>query len=477
MLPSEEIGEDAAVDARVVEFAEVLRQNGVRVSTAEVQDAARAASDVGLESRELFRSALRTTLIKRESDLEAFGRAFDAFFSGAAKAFEALDASLVQELQVQGLLEGEELAKVAATLSRLFSQLSPLAQAALAGDRSRLAQLLRAATLQLDFSRLETSLQAGFFSRRLMAAAGAERARADLASLEEELAARGLSPQGLLTASRQLSEALRRVEEAARREVDRQVRSRLRKTSSGLPDRPFHALSRAELDLAQNAVRKLAEKLKSRLVKKRNSRRKGTLNVRRTLRKNLSWGAVPMAPQFRARRPERPELAVLCDVSDSVRNASRMMLLFMYTLQALFARVRSFVFVSDLGEVTRLFKELEVEEAIDLATAGRTISLHANSNYGRALATFDRDYLSGVTRRTTVMIIGDGRNNYNPNSAWALMDLKRRCKRLVWICSEDRRSWGFGDSEMLSYEKCCHRVAVVQTLSDLAQVAEQLMPA
>jgi len=463
------------MDARVVEFAEVLRQNGVRVSTAEVQDAAQAACQVGLASRELFRSALRTTLVKRESDLDAFGRAFDFFFSGAAKAYEALDVSLLAALEEEGLLEGEELAKVAALLAQMFHRLSPLTQAALSADRARLAQLFRAAALQLDFSGLETALQAGFFSRRLLAAAGGESARADLSAIQASLADLPISRERLEIVSRRLSEALRKVEEAARREVDRQVASRLRKSGGALPERPFYALSRAEIEAVEVAVRRLAEKLKSRLLRRRNSRRRGALNVRRTLRKNLSWGAVPMDPQFRARRPERPELMVLCDVSDSVRNTSRMMLLFTYTLQSIFSRVRSFVFVSDLGEVTSLFKELEVEQAIDVASAGRTISLYANSNYGRALNTFAKAHLASVSRRTTVMMIGDGRNNYNPSGASVLADLKRRCKRLVWICSEDRRSWGFGDSEMLHYEQSCSQVLVVQTLGDLGRVAEQLV--
>jgi uncharacterized protein with von Willebrand factor type A (vWA) domain len=362
-----------------------------------------------------------------------------------------------------------------ATVNRLFNQLSPLAQAALSGDRARLAQLFRTASSQLDLSRLETPLQAGFFARRLIGAAQAEKARSDLADLQGELAARGLSVQGLEVVSRRLAELMRKVEEAARREIDRQVRARLKK-GGGLADRPFHALSRAEIDLAETAVRKLAEKLKSRLLRKQHSRRKGALNVRRTLRKNLTWGAVPMVPAFRSRRPERPEVVVLCDVSDSVRNVSRMMLLFTYTLQSLFVRVRSFVFVSDIGEVTLYFKELELEEAIDLATAGRAISLHANSNYGRALATFARDQLPSVSRRTTVMVIGDGRNNYNPNSSWVLKELRRKCRRLLWICPEDRRSWGFGDSEMATYARCSDQVVVVQTLGDLAQVADQLVP-
>jgi uncharacterized protein with von Willebrand factor type A (vWA) domain len=464
------------VDARIVEFAEVLRQNGLRVSPSEVIDATSAASEVGLADRGVLKAALRATLAKREMDLEAFDRAFEFFFSGAARTFEALDEALLRQLEEQGLLEGDELAMVIATVNRLFNQMSPLAQAALQGDRARLAKIFRAATLQLDLSRLESPLQAGFFSRRLMSGAGGERAHADLQALEAELKARGLSPTGVEIVSRRLSEGLRRVEDAARREVDRQVRARVRKSGNALADRQFHTLSRAEVEKTQTAVRKLAEKLKARLIRKQRSRRRGSLNVRRTLRRNLPWGGVPMVPQFRARRPERPEVIVLCDVSDSVRNASRMMLLFMHTLQSLFVRVRSFVFVSDIGEVTRYFKDAEVEQAIDLATAGKVVSVHANSNYGRALANFVRDWLGAVSRRSTVVVIGDGRNNYNDANTWALKDLKRKCKRLLWICPEDRRSWGFGDSEMVAYAKLCHQVVVVQTLADLARVADQLVP-
>jgi uncharacterized protein len=464
------------VDARIVEFAEVLRQNGVRASTSEVVDAAQATALVGVKDRELFRSVLRTTLIKRDADLEAFDRAFDFFFSGAARTFEALDEALLKQLEEQGLLEGDELQMVVATVNRLFNQLSPLAQAALQNDRARLAQLFRAATLQLDLSRLETPMQAGFFSRRLLAGAGADRARTDLQSLERELQARGLSPEGLEVVSKQLAGALRKVEDAARREVDRQMRARLKRSSGGLQDRPFHQLTRAEVERAEAAVRKLAERLKTRLVRKQRSTRRGSLNVRRTLRRNMPWGGVPMVPLFRSRRPERPEVVVLCDVSDSVRNASRMMLLFTYTMQSLFVRVRSFVFVSDVGEVTKHFKDAEVEEAIDLATAGKAVSLHSNSNYGRALANFTRDELGSLGRRTTLMVIGDGRNNYNPSNVWALKDLKRKVKRLIWITPEDRRSWGFGDSEMHAYSRAVHQTVVVQSLADLEKLADQLVP-
>lgn len=464
------------MDARLTEFAEVLRQNGVRVSISETVDAARAVLVTGVGDRESFRAVLQATLCKRAQDVRTFDRAFDFFFSGAAQTFDAIDRALLARIEEEGLLEGDELTMLSHWLPRLAESLSPLAQAALEGDAAMIAKLFRQASLQLDFGRLQSPLQQGFFSRRLMAGAGVESMRSDLKSLETELKARGLDPHGLEIVSRHLSSALRQVEDAARKEVARQTAARLKKPDGGLADRQFHTLGKLELEAAQRAVKALAEKLKARLTRKQASRRKGTLNPLRTLRKNLSAGGVPMVPHFRRRRPQRPEVVVLCDVSDSVRTASRMMLLFMHALQALFSRVRSFVFVSDVGEATRFFKDATPEQAIDLALTAQIISLSSNSNYGRALADFTRDHLGSISRRTTVLVIGDGRNNYNPANVWALEDLKRKAKRVVWICTEPRSSWGFGDSEMLNYARACHQVVTVQSLGDLERVAHELVP-
>jgi uncharacterized protein with von Willebrand factor type A (vWA) domain len=224
------------------------------------------------------------------------------------------------------------------------------------------------------------------------------------------------------------------------------------------------------------AVRRLAEKLKARLSRRRRVRRRGHLSVRRTLRRNLATGGEPYKLVFRARRPERPEILVLCDVSDSVRNVSRLMLQFVYTLQELYTRVRSFVFVSDLGEVTHLFKKTDVSAAVDLATAGKVVNLAANSNYGHAFKLFHSTYLGGVTRRTTVIVIGDGRTNYNPPHAWVLGDVKRKARQLVWLCPEEEHSWGFGDSEMPLYARHCTRVLSVRSLDDLQRAATELLP-
>jgi uncharacterized protein with von Willebrand factor type A (vWA) domain len=225
------------------------------------------------------------------------------------------------------------------------------------------------------------------------------------------------------------------------------------------------------------AVRRLAARLKARLVRRDRSRRRGALAVRRTLRRNLALGGFPAQLLFRHRRPERPDLVVLCDVSESMRHVTRLMLLFLYTLQGAARRVRTFVFVDRLGEVTdRLAAERDPARAADLAVAGAVIPLGGNSSYGRALRTFLRDHRAAVTRRTTVIVIGDGRTNYAPPEAWALAELRRLARQVLWICPEPRERWGQGDSEMPTYAAHCTRVATATTLAELEGVADALLP-
>ncbi|HEY6100264.1 MAG TPA: VWA domain-containing protein [Anaeromyxobacter sp.] len=465
------------MDARVADFSRILRTNGVRVSPAEIQDAVTAASIVGAEDRSAFRAALRVSLVKRARDVAVFDALFDLYFSALGRVVEGLEKSLLAELEEQGLLEGDDLEMIARTLSELAPGLSPLARAALEGDAALLARLLSGAALQVDPGGLASPAAAGFHARRLLAAAGGAAAADDLARLEQALRERGLDPSRLALVAERLAAALRRVEEAARRWADAEGKAR------GARPRPDPLaggrtpITRDERVRAEAAVRRLAERLRTRLVRRERSRRRGTLAVRRTLRRNLGVGGVPARLVFRRRHPERPDVVVLCDVSESVRHVTRLMLLFLYTLQALFTRVRTFVFVSDLAEVTgSLRAERDPAKAADLAVAGRAVSLAANSNYGRALRTFHRDFLGAVTRRTTVIVVGDGRNNYNAPEAWVLDELRRKAKRLLWICPEDRYGWGMGDSEMHLYAPRCDRVATASTLEELEDIADVLVP-
>jgi uncharacterized protein with von Willebrand factor type A (vWA) domain len=464
------------VEPRLVEFARLLRENGVRVSPAEVADAGRAVALAGVATRASFRAALRTTLVKRAADVHAFDQLFELYFSGLGRLLEGAERGLLASLDEAGL-EAADREAVARALRDLAPAQSPLTRAVLAGEVGAVARTFEAAAREVDFSGLVTMAQIGFFGRRIFAAAGGGGMARELGSLEAALRARGVSPRSIEVVASRLREAVQRLEELARRhaELEQRARAESRRRRALAPG-GWSALSRSDLERMEAAVRHLAERLKARLASRERARR-GSLHVRRTLRRNMDLGGLPARLAFRRRRPDRPDVVVLCDVSDSVRHVSRLMLLFLYTLQGLFTRVRSFVFVSDVGEVTEAFRrERQVERAADLATAGQVVSVYGNSNYGRALRLFHERHRTAVTRRTTVIVIGDGRNNYNTPSAWVLDELRRRARRVVWICPEDRWGWGQGDSEMPLYASKVERVAVVTTLAELEQVADALIP-
>ncbi|MBI5495231.1 MAG: VWA domain-containing protein [Deltaproteobacteria bacterium] len=467
-----------AIAGRLHGFAGLMRHNGVRVGTSEVMDAFQALSVVGPDGmgvRELFRSTLRTTLAKSHPDVLVFDRLFDLYFNAGVELDERLTQSLLDQLMEAMHGEGQ-VAALMQILQDMDGQFAQLTRAVLGAQAAQLSHLIQGALSEMDLAGLQSRLQLGYFAQRLLARLGVRQLETDLEGVRRAVTARlGSDAAEQAMATLQAREAALR--DAARRalgaELDqRAVRDRAREQD--LMDKSFARLSADEIRRMREAVRALAEKLKT-VVRRRRVERRGLLDARHTLRSNLATGGVPVKIRFRRRKKERPQLAVLCDVSDSVRHVSMFMLQFVYTLQELFTRVRSFVFVADLGEVTELYRGRPVEDAVDLSVAGQVINLHANSNFGRAFLQFHREHLDAVTRNTTVIVLGDGRNNYNPAHAWVLSEWRRRARRLIWLCTEDRATWGFGDSEMHAYARHCDATEVVQNLGQLRRAVDGLL--
>jgi uncharacterized protein with von Willebrand factor type A (vWA) domain len=203
---------------------------------------------------------------------------------------------------------------------------------------------------------------------------------------------------------------------------------------------------------------------------------RGRFNVKETLRKNLQYGGVPFNIELDRRKKTKPQVMILCDISDSVLNASRFMLQFVYSIQDLYAKVRSFVFVSDLGEVTRLFEENELQRAVETALKGDVIDVFSHSNFGRAFQIFYQNYFTAVTSKTTVLIIGDGRNNYNRPNEWVLREIQQKAKQLIWLNPENRITWGVGDSEMPRYAPYCDVAEECRSINQLYKVVDLIVP-
>jgi uncharacterized protein with von Willebrand factor type A (vWA) domain len=469
------------MDVRLLEFVEILRRNGIRVATDASIQAARALEALGFDEPGVVRAALRTTTCPRPTDRSLWEELFDLYWMGAARAAD--DGAPLETRLLEAGLTPDQVAALLAMLQALEGSLADTTRAALAGRGAAMARLLLAGALhpdaRADMDRIRNVLQLGFYTERLLDRMGWSRVDDDLKRLREVIHGR-LPMAQAAAAEKALQEALAEARRAARRHVEREYKKRNLRAQEdqrmrALAERSFYSLSADDIASMREVVRRLGRKLRGAVERRMRVRKRGRIDLRRTMRRALATGGVPVRLAHRLRRREKPEVVILCDISDSVRNVSRFMLQFVHTLQDLFARVRSYVFVADLGECTALFKAHEVDVAIDMALSGRVVSTYANSNFGRAFAQFAGEHLEAVTSRTTVLVIGDGRNNYNPAEGWALEAVRRRARRLVWLNPEDRLSWGFGDSEMRTYAPICSQVHVVQSLAGLERVVESLI--
>jgi uncharacterized protein with von Willebrand factor type A (vWA) domain len=451
----------------------------VRASTAELLDAVRAISVVGLSEPEAVRAALSASLIKRQEDQDAFDDLFDLFFFRPGQFLKDTDeAPLLAALRAEGLTD-DEIERVLALIADEASRLDPTARMATGLRRGGMESLLRMAGMRIDFSRLVNPLQIGFFTQQVLEQLRFRQAEAELRGLGLRLLP-ALGADRAEQVVRLVNDNLGKLRSAVRGYVQSEFEKRnLNYTEQMRRDlllhKPFGQMSQEELHKLRREVERLAQKLRTAASLRPKRQRRGRLDIRRTLRSALSTGGVPLQLRLRRRRIEKPRLCVLCDISDSVRHVSRFMLQFAYTLQEMFSRVRSFVFVSDLGEATELFQRYELQGAVDRAYGGAVINVYSNSNYGRALRQFVDRHLEAVTSRTTVIIIGDGRSNYFPSEAWALARVRARAKNVLWLNPEQPSSWMFGDSAMRDYQPHTSRIEVVNNLATLSRVIDDIV--
>ena len=466
------------MNEKLLEFSNLLRRNGLRVSLAENMDTFRALSVVGLGNRETVRATLRASMVKRTIDIPTFEQLFALFFSGLADAIAQAttatsDALGLDDAEFQRLLE--ELERL---LRERGIELSPLARALLGADGGRLERMLREAGERARVGDIQQGFQEGRFAHAVAGALGLGALARELERLKAEL--EGSADAGRLAEylDRRLQDLNDMIKAMVRGELERQdVGRRDHERLAALADKSFFYLTEEEIRRMQEAVQKLAQRLRNVISIRRRRARRGKFDPSGTLRRNLQYGGVPFRIVWDHRKKEKPQVMVLCDVSDSVRNVSRFMLQFVYSLQDLYSKVRSFVFVAEVGEITRLFEDQDINQAIETALRGDVINVYAHSDFGRAFKAFHRDHIAAVNKRTTVIVLGDARNNYNLPHDWVLKEIRQRAKQLIWLNPENRMTWGFGDSEMDHYAPHCSLVEECRNLGQLYRVIDRLVAA
>ena len=468
---------------RIEEFAGLLRRNHVRVSVAEVVDAVGAVSALGLQSSGDLRDALAATLVKRAGDRTTFDELFALhFLRGGELARDLAGAPLAEALARLGLDE-DDVERILAVLADQAHELGAVARTGLGLRSADVLPLLRMAGAGTGMGgggqRIVSPLHIGYHTHRLLGELGLADAERDIDRIMG-IVRRALGERAADKLRDAVAQNLAALRQAVRRHVQDEFEKQNRDAMQELrlrtiAEKPFASLREDEIRKLRDEVKRLARKLRQQASFRPRRRRRGRLDVGKTLRRSFGTGGLPFDLRLRYRKKERPRLVILCDISDSVRNVSRFMLELVYTLQELFARVRSFVFVSDLGETTGLFASSEIDRAVELAYGGAVIGVQANSNYGRALEIFATRHLDAVTSKTTVIVIGDARGNYNPPNAERLAEIRYRAKRLLWINPEVPGAWGFGDSAMRDYEPHCSQVVVAYNLESLRKVVDELV--
>ncbi|MFE0642014.1 VWA domain-containing protein [Streptomyces sp. NPDC058877] len=418
---------------RLTALVAALRTHGFGIGTGETVDAARALEAVGFTDRAQVREALAATLLHGEAQRRVFDQVFDLYFP--------LDAGMV------GAYEN--------TAGDLPSLRERLAEALVTGDAAALDRL--AAEAVAGFGGYGSGPESdGWSSHQTLSRLRPETL---LARVRDRLRA-APSDQDPEFTERLLDDEIRRRIEAFRERVRTEARRRVaerrgreavaRRAVAATPDRvDFLLAGRTQLDELRRTVRPLARKLATRLAARRRRAARGTIDLRRTLRGSLSTGGVPVRPALRRRRPRRPELVLLCDVSGSVAGFAQFTMLLVQALHEQFGRVRVFAFVNRVDEVTDLVSRSAADPAGlgDLVlTEARLTGWHGQSDYGAALGEFAERYAKAVGPRTVVFVLGDARTNGSDPNPAALRSIANRARRVHWLNPEQPSLWGTGDS-------------------------------
>jgi len=420
---------------RLVAFCEELRREGVSVGTSEILDAFSALEKVPWTEPADFREALGATLAKSQEDRRAFELLFDRFFFRAAEA-EALRHGIGERRRYEsgGQLDLDELREA-------------VRQAITDGRDGEMRDLARLAIMAFG-RRGEGSGVVGVDVQRIRRTLGLQvQGRAELEGDGD-----------VLTLDR---ESLNQFERYLRRELERDL---IERTDRLPPSRPLAELDRAlptspAQDLA--AVHRAVAQLKRRLATlghEQRGRRKGAIvDVRRTMRASLETGGVPLRLKHRPRRPRRPEIYVLCDVSTSVTSASVFFLSVLHALHDSFRKLRSFVFIERISEVTDVFERERDFRRISerVSSEGGVADVSGYTDYGRVWLEFEEEISEDLDPRSTVIVLGDARTNGREPHAETFARVARRAGRTFWLNPEPRLYWNYGDSVMAAYERYC----------------------
>ena len=488
------------MERTLASFIRALRAAGAEISTAEAIDAARTMAIVGYDDRLRMKESLSVVLAKSLEEKATHDRIFDLFFSRPEPRRKAAsDAQSQAQDKAQDSSQGDDPAtdSESADPSRPSgkpqgaggggstdstdpaSQTDPDAQAdALlnllnSGDPDLIERSVARAASAVGVDNIRFESQTAYFVRRTLEKLGIEGLEARLlARMRENTPQAQAEVQSLIDARAQMQSHVRA-------HVDRRFELFGRSATDAFMNdvtvnRSLDRLGLQDIERMKVVVARMARRLAIRHARRRRVRDRGHLDIRRTLRANAGNDGVPFDLVFRHKRKDRPKIVAICDVSGSVAAYVRFLLLFLYSLHDKVTDLRAFAFSNELRDVGTFLEGRDFDSAM-----GRILDEvgGGSTDYGQALVDLQEDHWETIDRRTTVLILGDGRSNHSDPRLDIFREMSERAKRVVWLCPEVPGRWGTGDSCILQYKAFCTHLAHCASALDLEQAIDEALQA
>jgi uncharacterized protein with von Willebrand factor type A (vWA) domain len=457
------------MEGRILKLIAALRASGVRVSLAESADAFSAIDQLGVQDRDTFRLSLRATLIKDARDLAVFDKLFPLFFGQGEPPMSNLSSDLTPE-------EAQQIADALRQMSqRLRARFERLLQ-----GRSLTREELEQLAQMVGLNNVDDLRYQNWMAQRMQRALGFPEVREALEELMQTLSEMGMDSRRL----EQIRDLIRQNLQSIGQQVAQFAGERIVENLSAKPpteglddllNRPFGSLSDREKKLIQREVQRLAAALRTRIALRQKRAKTGQLDAKATLRANLKHQGVPIEIRHRD-RTRKPRIVAICDVSTSMRFFSELMLGFLYALQGQVRKMHAFAFIDHLEYISNDFSDGETSEAVSRVLT-RMPSGYYNTDLGHSLQNFAHDHLDTLNGRTTLIVVGDGRNNFNDPRLDLFSKMARRSARTIWLNPEPPDKWGSGDSDMHQYAPLCDSVLLVRNLAELTAAVDSLLAA
>ncbi len=457
------------MDERIVRFIAALRNSGVRISLAETTDAFQAVEKLGVVDKHLFRISLGSTLVKEYRDQAKFDELFPLFFSSEESPnFENLDQDLTPE-EIDQLLEA---------LSKYSREKLQNLLKRLVDGRPLSEQELNQLGNQVGLDSTHDLRFREWTAQRMARALGFDALKHVLEELVAELEKLGMGTERAEQVMQLLAENQGNLMNQLRQYVGLKIAEQMSEykkapAQNDLMNRPFTSLSDHEIQQLRKETHRLAKALRTRIALRQKRAKSGWLDAKSTIRANLKHGSVPIELKYHD-RTKKPKLVAICDISTSMRACSEFMLGLLYALQDQISKTHAFAFIDHLEYISPDFIGKDANGAVDQVLS-RLPSGHYNTDLGYSLKNFFDKFLDLVDNRTTLIVVGDGRNNFNDPRIDLVKQIKRRTHKIIWLNPEPESQWIQGDSDMQSYAPLCDQVFRVSNMSELTAAVDQLL--